>query len=134
MSIDDAVALILNVAALRDESRSGAYYIKMGELVSILDMAREIVARSGKDIPIKFTGLRPGEKLREVLFDAYEGASACALPGVYRITPASAQAYVTSADLAQLEALACAGDDALIRRRVFAYLDARLGRGETAAG
>lgn len=135
MSIDDAVALILNVAALDEEdARSGCYYMDMGDLVSIADLARDMIARSGKDIPIKHTGLRPGEKLREVLFDAYEIASPCTLKEVHRVTPASPQAYVTSADLMQLEVWANSGDDALIRRRVFAYLDARLGRDEPAAG
>ena len=135
ISIEDSVALILNVAALDDESgRSGTYLMEMGELVSIMDLARDMIARSGKDIDIEVTGMRPGEKLREVLFDAYEAVIPSALENVYRVTPASANAYVVSADLAQLEALANSGDDALIRRRVFAYLDARLGRHEAVTG
>lgn len=135
MSIEDAVALILNVAALEEQhGSSGAYFMEMGELVSIADMARKMIAQSGKNLEIKFTGVRQGEKLREVLYDAYEIVAPSGLENVYRITPKSAQAYVTSSDVGQLEALAQSADEALIRQRVFAYLDARLGRREAAAG
>lgn len=134
MSIEEAVGLILDVVALSDEGRCAGYYKDMGDLVEIMDLARQMIARSGRDIEIKFTGLRPGEKLREVLFDNFETASACALKNVYRVTPKSPHAYMNSADLAELEVLVSSGDDSLIRRRLFAYLDACLGRDEVATG
>jgi O-antigen biosynthesis protein WbqV len=136
MSADEAVGLILSVAAYADADarKVGAYYMEMGEPVSILDIARNMIKASGKSIDIKFTGLRAGEKLREELYDAYETAASCALPGVYRVAPVSSDAYLTSADVASLETMARTVDDAMLRRRLFAFLDARLGRAEQAAG
>ena len=136
MSMEHAVDLILNVAALNDANapRCGTYFMDMGEPVSILELGREMIERSGSDVAIEITGLRPGEKLKEELFDGYESAGTCDLPGVFRVTPLSPQAYVTSSDLAQLELLARSAEDAMIRHRLFAHLDARLGRLEPAAG
>lgn len=136
MSIEEAVDLILNVAALNDAAapQCGVYFKDMGEAVSILEMGREMIARSGRDIDIEIVGMRPGEKLNEELFDQYERVAAADLPGVFRVSPLSADAYVSSADLAQLEALALSAEEAVVRQRVFAHLDARLGRAEPAAG
>jgi hypothetical protein len=39
----------------------------MGEPVRILDVAKRLVARAGREVEIIFTGLRPGEELPEVL-------------------------------------------------------------------
>lgn len=136
MSIDNAVDLILDVTALTDERapRGGAYFMEMGEPVSIMGMATDMIKRSGRYIPIKVTGLRPGEKLKEELFDDYEAASTTSLSGVHRIAPLSAMASVTSRDMTELEALARTGENERIRQQLFAYLDARLGRYESAVG
>lgn len=132
MSLEQAVDLLLSVTALDNDD--GVYFMEMGEAVSILDMGREMIARSGRDVPIEIVGLRPGEKLKEELFDEYERVSATALPGVFRVSPLSRDAYVTETDLAQLEALSRSADDAIVRQRIFAHLDARLGRLEPAVG
>ena len=42
--------------------------LDMGEPVKIVDVARRLVAEADRSIEIVFTGLRPGEKLHEVLF------------------------------------------------------------------
>ncbi len=44
----------------------------MGEPVSILEVAKRMIAMSGKDIEIVFTGLRNGEKLHEELVGSRE--------------------------------------------------------------
>src|SRR3712207_6953395 len=41
--------------------------LDMGEPVRILDVAQRMIAMSGKDVEIIYTGLRPGEKLHEIL-------------------------------------------------------------------
>ncbi len=66
MTIREAVSLVLQ-AASRDER--AIYTLDMGEPVRILDLAEGMIAQAGYrpyvDIPIVFTGIRPGEKLFE---------------------------------------------------------------------
>jgi FlaA1/EpsC-like NDP-sugar epimerase len=135
MSPEEAVGLILSVTALDDgESGAASYYMEMGEPVSIVDLARDMIRESGKPIDIKITGLRAGEKLKEQLFDEYEAAAPTALGDVYRVSPIAADAYVTSGEVNYLETIARTMEPALVRQRVFAHLDERLQREELAAG
>jgi FlaA1/EpsC-like NDP-sugar epimerase len=136
MSSEESVGLILSVAALddRDAQHTGAYFMEMGEPVSILELGREMIERSGRKIDIEFTGLRPGEKLKEELFDQYETVAATGLPGVFRVAPMEADAYVTSADVSYLENMSRTMEAAVVRQRVFSFLDSRLGRSEPAVG
>ena len=59
--------------------------LDMGEPVKILDVAKGLIARSGKDIRIVFTGLRPGEKMHEVLFSDDEERTATSHELVSRV-------------------------------------------------
>ena len=132
MSAQEAVGLILSVTAL--EGETGSYFMEMGEPVSIMNLGCEMIRNSGKPIDVEITGLRPGEKLREQLVDDYETISSTPLRGVFRVTPSADDAYVTSADVAHLEAMARTMENAVVRQRVFAHLDERLGRQERATG
>jgi O-antigen biosynthesis protein WbqV len=136
MTANEAVGLILTVAAADDPGgdNAGAYFMEMGAPVSIMQLGRELISRSGRDVEIEITGLRPGERLREQLFDEYENVSPSMLPGVFRIAPMAAEAHVTTADVAHLETVARSFDDAVVRQRVFAHLDERLRRTQRAAG
>ena len=132
MSSDEAVGLILSVAALEQEQ--GGYFMEMGEPISILELGRDLIATSGKDIDIEITGLRPGEKLSEQLTDDHDKISPSSLPQVFRVTPARPDMHITSADVAHLEGVARALENPVVRRRIFAFLSERLPGEERAVG
>lgn len=136
MNINEATDLILKVAAYDEaaEPRCGIYYRDMGEPIFIADLARDMMDAAGREVPVHIKGIRPGEKLKEELFDQYEDVHQCGLPGIYRVTPISTEAYVASSDLARIEQLARSGEDQVVRQSVFALLDARLGREILCAG
>jgi FlaA1/EpsC-like NDP-sugar epimerase len=73
MSIPEAAQLVMQASLM---GKSGQIYVlDMGESVKIVDLARDMIKLSGfdeNDIKIKFTGLRPGEKLYEELLNDNE--------------------------------------------------------------
>jgi FlaA1/EpsC-like NDP-sugar epimerase len=70
MTIPEACQLVVQAGAI---GRKGEVLIlDMGEPVRILDVAQRMIAMSGKDIDIVFTGLRPGEKMHEDLMGVGE--------------------------------------------------------------
>jgi FlaA1/EpsC-like NDP-sugar epimerase len=92
MTVPEAVQLIIRSGSLacaekpvadpldtraRDVSAAAEVYVlEMGEPVSIMELAREMIELSGldtdRDIAIEVVGRRPGEKLHEELFNSYE--------------------------------------------------------------
>ena len=78
MVTSEACLLVMQAGAM---GRGGEVFVlDMGEPIKILDLAKEMIRLSGfepdKDIPIVFTGVRPGEKLFEEILTAEEGTLA----------------------------------------------------------
>ena len=69
MSIPEAAQLVIQAGTLG--TGADVFVLDMGEPVKIVDLAKDLIKRSGltlgEDIDIEFTGLRPGEKLYEEL-------------------------------------------------------------------
>jgi O-antigen biosynthesis protein WbqV len=78
MTIQEAASLVLQAAALPIDTRhdGGVYVLDMGSPVLIDELARQMIRlhglQPGADIEIRYTGLRPGEKLYEEIFYAEE--------------------------------------------------------------
>jgi len=134
MTIPEAAQLVLHATAAcheDDRSDSRLFLLEMGEPVSIMDLARQMIALSGRrDIEIEVTGLRPGEKLTEALLDETEHALPAA-PKVMEVISNSA-VRVTPGHLEELADVVEAGGIEEVREKLF-DLVAQV-RGEKPAG
>lgn len=85
MTIPEASGLVLQAGAFAEGGE--VFVLDMGLPIKIYDMACDLIELSGlvpeKDINIKFTGLRPGEKLIEELLTAEEGTTASKHEKIY---------------------------------------------------
>lgn len=91
MSVEEASALVLQASALSSISQHNEaylYVLDMGKPVSIMQLAERMIRlkgfRPGIDIPIVFTGLRPGEKLAETIFYPKEDVIETNIKGILR--------------------------------------------------
>ncbi|MEO5757992.1 MAG: nucleoside-diphosphate sugar epimerase/dehydratase [Mesorhizobium sp.] len=96
MTIPEACLLVLQAAAhsrAHREERGRIYVLDMGSPVKIVDLARNLIRLSGLrpdvDIQIVYTGIRPGEKLYEELFDSNETLNVTDTPGILAASPRS---------------------------------------------
>ncbi len=87
MTIPEAVYLVLHAARMGGGAET--YVLNMGQQVRILDLAEDLIRLSGlepgKDIEIVFTGIRPGEKLSEDLWDEGFQFKATDHPDIFRL-------------------------------------------------
>ena len=84
MTIPEAARLVIQAGTM---GRGGEVFVlDMGEPVRIADLARDMIRLSnleeGRDIEIRFTGLRPGEKLYEELFNGEEALQTTSHPKI----------------------------------------------------
>jgi FlaA1/EpsC-like NDP-sugar epimerase len=87
MTIPEAVHLVLQTAAMGQSGE--VFLLNMGQQVRILDLAEDLIRLSGlepgRDIEIVFTGIRPGEKLSEDLWEDGMTYQKTTHPDVFRV-------------------------------------------------
>ena len=95
MTIREACDLVMTAASHAlgpDRSDVSVYVLNMGQPVKIIDLAEQMIRLAGlepgRDIDIVFTGLRPGERMQELLFAAGEPTVEIGFVGVVAARPA----------------------------------------------
>lgn len=87
MTIPEAVYLVLQAAGMGKGGET--FVLNMGQQIRILDLAEDLIRLSGlepgRDIEIVFTGIRPGEKLSEELWDEGQTISPTTHPDIYQV-------------------------------------------------
>jgi O-antigen biosynthesis protein WbqV len=109
MTIREACDLVLTAAthALgRQHSDVSVYVLNMGQPVRIVDLAERMIRLSGlqpgHDIEIVFTGMRPGERLNEILFAHEEETVEIGVAGIVAARPREPSREAMRAWLARL--------------------------------
>jgi FlaA1/EpsC-like NDP-sugar epimerase len=117
MTVREAVGLVLQASVAgtdpADDRRDGGIFVlDMGEPVKIVDLARQMIRLAGQrpdiDVDIRFTGLRPGEKLFEELFHGKEPPLPTGHPGLLMATPRTGDPAIVGRAIDEI-ATACRG-------------------------
>ena len=121
MTIREACDLVVTAATHALGNRAGGvsvYVLNMGQPVKIVDLAERIIRLSGlepgRDIQISFTGIRPGERLNEILFARGEETSEIGIPGIVAAKPVRPPLDAIRAWVATLEQGVARGERAAI--------------------
>ncbi len=131
MSIHEAAELIVQAGALAEGG--DVFLLDMGQPVAIRDLAENMIRLAGLttrspdnpdgDIAIVETGARPGEKLVEELFFDPANALRTTQPRILRAPPASLRGKGLGSALEGLRTALAAGDEAEVRRLLFAVIE-----------
>jgi hypothetical protein len=117
MLIPEAVQLVMHSASQAEGG--GTYVLEMGDQVKLVDMARDLIRLAGfvpdEEIPITFTGLRPGEKLYEELVGINEVAGPSRIEKIHRVTSRTAPDPDFFTQLEVIERQAADGDVQAVR-------------------
>jgi len=94
MTIREACDLVVTAAShalAGDHAGVAVYVLNMGQPVKIVDLAERMIRLSGlepgRDIDITFTGIRPGERLQEILFAREEPTAPIGIDGIVAAKP-----------------------------------------------
>jgi FlaA1/EpsC-like NDP-sugar epimerase len=117
MLIPEAVELVLLASAVGGDAVT--YVLQMGEQINVTEMARNLIRLSGfvpdVEIPIVYTGLRPGEKLFEELVAHDEVAEPCAVKEILKIRKTGfADSSLLRRKVRELEKAAFQGDSSAV--------------------
>jgi FlaA1/EpsC-like NDP-sugar epimerase len=121
MTIREACDLVITAATHALGRRDGdesVYVLNMGQPVKIVELAERIIRLSGlepgSDIEISFTGIRPGERLHEILFARGEETADIGIPGIVAAKPIRPPLDAIRAWVATLERGVARGERAAI--------------------
>lgn len=121
MTIREACDLVITASSHALGQRDGdasIYVLNMGQPVKIVDLAERIIRLSGlepgRDIKISFTGIRPGERLHEILFAREEETADIGIPGIVAAKPVRPSMDAIRAWVATLEQGVARGERAAI--------------------
>ncbi len=121
MSVEEAVQLVLQASVLSEGGE--IFMLEMGVPVKIIDLAERMIRLSGCqvgiDIPIEICGMRPGEKLNEVLSTPDEEIFGTSHPYINRLVPIKAEREEFAADLEELELATLRRDKRAVRTMLF---------------
>lgn len=120
MTTQEAVQLILQACAMG--SGGEIFVLNMGEPVKVLDLVKNLILLTGlepdKDIAIRFTGLRRGEKMYEELFRAEDIRKDTGHPDIFMAIPKGEGATLTKEQAMDLRALCELADPAPLLARI----------------
>jgi O-antigen biosynthesis protein WbqV len=108
MTIREACDLVVTAASHGLENRGVAVYVlNMGQPVRIVELAERMIRLSGlepgRDVEIAFSGVRPGERLHEILFAREEPTAPVGIEGIVAAQPVSPSLDAMRGWLAALE-------------------------------
>lgn len=140
MTVREAVELVLQAAAHgveHDEERGKILVLDMGDPIRIADIAKQMIRLAGLrpnvDVDVAFTGLRPGEKLFEELFDHTEQRAESRLTGILVARSQPIEQQVLNKVFSELFQAAARNDFVTIKRLVKHALSSYDERNSTAA-
>jgi len=117
MTIQEAVYLVIHAAAMGNGGE--ILILDVGEPVRIIDLARSMITLSGlepeKDIPIKITGLRPGEKLYEQLTAEDESVGGTEHPKIFQVIGNANDQLLGDGFFDELKAIIASGNERKLR-------------------
>jgi FlaA1/EpsC-like NDP-sugar epimerase len=121
MLIPEAARLVLHAAALGEPGM--IYVLDMGDQISLLEIARNMIRLSGfvpeTEIPITFAGIRPGEKLDEELVGSGETLEPTPVPKILRVRDAAPRDLaIFETQVSDLVKFARNGDAELVIRQL----------------
>ncbi len=124
MTLKEAAMLVIQ--AMAGGQGGEVFILDMGEAIQIYELARNVIALAGlgeeDGIEIVETGLRPGEKLREVVLSESEESEPGPHPQILRAHPRLPEGFVAADAVEELRNLALANDRAGIRRRLAEWI------------
>jgi FlaA1/EpsC-like NDP-sugar epimerase len=129
MTIPEAVQLIIRAGSL-GEASGEVFVLEMGDPVSIIELAEQMIRLSGlepeRDIAIEIIGARPGEKFHEDLFNPYEYPQPTPAEKIVRAERERLEPSWVEHTFAEINLLVLEGDAAALAEHVAKLSEARM--------